>query len=500
MLLFTSSIPLLIFVSDILDYRKYTKPNSVIVKEWQDIINGCDSNNSLESKKFVCTIDPAWVEKIDIELEFVEKAIAEARQFIISNGEVVDISKVRKVSKDSVVHLAKHASLITHFDEETDEFTPDKILMVEKLSDFAIYENRFLYMMLTYTKSFIEYRLKKIIELSRTYDCEMHYKSSTKSNNRTFDIEFSINDHRIDNPYPVKDRDSVKMIEKINNCLVRVDALLGSDLMVQVSKAPMLKPPITKTNVLKMNNNFKRSLALYNYLTEYTDIGYTVEEITYSPYPLSDSKARTIAAGITILKNLEFEYGNNISEDLEENYKKQLEIEKEEEQKKLIEKIARLKKQAIEGGRTMEEYMLALEQRNKTLEIENEQLGLLKKEIESLENKIKELNDVIEELNRKIKQLQILLDEKIKEYEALQQKYIDDIAALKKAHQEEMERTINDYETKISEIKDEYEQHITNITNDLQSQIDQLSEELENKTAQLSAEYEDTFKLECLWY
>ena len=46
---------------------------------------------------------------------------------------------------------------------------------------------------------------------------------------------------------------------KIEDVLNAILKLLSTPLMVEVSKVPMIKPPITKTNVLKMNNNFKNA-------------------------------------------------------------------------------------------------------------------------------------------------------------------------------------------------------------------------------------------------
>ena len=109
--------------------------------------------------KYLCTIDDEWVKAIEEGLEFVEKAVREERQFIRTNGEVVPIEKMKKISKDSVEHLAKHSEMITHVPEDGKSIIPDKMYMVEKLSDYAVYENRFLYMMLCYLRDFINYRL-----------------------------------------------------------------------------------------------------------------------------------------------------------------------------------------------------------------------------------------------------------------------------------------------------------------------------------------------------
>ena len=100
----------------------------------------------------VCIVDEAWIKAIEAGLIHIEKAIKEERQFIYSNGEVIPIEKVKHVSKDSVEHLARHSSLITRIPEGPD-LIPDQLYTVERLSDYAVYENRFLYMLLCSKKS-----------------------------------------------------------------------------------------------------------------------------------------------------------------------------------------------------------------------------------------------------------------------------------------------------------------------------------------------------------
>ena len=68
------------------------------------------------------------------------------------------------------------------------------------------------------------------------------------------------------------------IINRIDLILKAVFAFLSTPLMEDVSKAPMLKPPITKTNVLKMDNDFKGAVALYSYIIAYDKPGYTVTE------------------------------------------------------------------------------------------------------------------------------------------------------------------------------------------------------------------------------
>ena len=135
-----------------IDYRKVTATDSDLKRERKSYKLIDKELEFFEAIKIDCTIDEDWVEAIEKGLVHVDKAIREDRQFIRSNGEVIDIEKVKNISKDSVEHLARHSTLITRYDEGED-IIPDRLYTVERLSDYAVYENKFLYMHLHITLS-----------------------------------------------------------------------------------------------------------------------------------------------------------------------------------------------------------------------------------------------------------------------------------------------------------------------------------------------------------
>ena len=140
------------------ELRKETLDEASCVRKRKAIAQANTEADKLEATKYLVSIQDDWITAIEEGLSFVEKAVAEERQFIRSDGEVVPIEKVKKISKDSVEHLAKHSDMITRLPEEGADVVPDKLYMVEKLSDYAVYENRFLYMMLRYISDFIKDR------------------------------------------------------------------------------------------------------------------------------------------------------------------------------------------------------------------------------------------------------------------------------------------------------------------------------------------------------
>ncbi|MDE5897090.1 MAG: DUF2357 domain-containing protein, partial [Clostridia bacterium] len=380
--------------------------------------------------------------------------VQEERQFIRTNGEVVPIEKVKRISKDSVEHLAKHSEMITHVPEEqSDQIVPDKLYMTEKLSDYAVYENRFLYMMLCYLRDFIDFRLEKIETLRRTYIGDMEVSKEIVTKKRTLIIQSKVYEKRTDNPFPIADAASAALVQRIRDCQSIVSSLLNTDLMQQVAKSPMIKPPIVKTNVLKMNNNFKRALALYDYVASYQGLGFSHEEVRRDFAPYSDLIADELAETFNLTAFTAYKFGNEIEDILETSYREEEKRRRDEESKKLAERIKRLKKRALESNKTLEEYMLLLEERNKMLEKDSEELAHIRAEVEKLNRTIDELNAEKAELIRRTEELEALVEEKEREIAYLNQKYIEDMAALKKAHAREIAALVKSHEEEIAALK-----------------------------------------------
>ena len=466
------------------EYRKVTKNSQNCTKDRKRLAESNREADTLNSIKYLCTIEEDWVAAIEEGLVFVEKAVAEERQFIRTNGEVVPIEKVRKISKDSVEHLAKHSDMITHVpEEEQDLLIPDELYMVEKLSDYAVYENRFLYMMLCYVRNFIEYRLENIEDLRRTYVGDFYINKEVVTAKRHITIETKIHDERHDNPFPIADERSAALVHRIEDCRQIIDALLKTDLMTQVAKSPMIKPPIVKTNVLKMNNNFKHALALYDYIASYKGLGYTFEEVKYDFTPFSEKVADEIAEAANLMVFLSYKVGNDIEGVLERNYDEEERRRKEAEQRKLNLRIQKLKKRALESNKTLEEYMLVLEERNRQLEKDSEELAHVRLEVENLNREIDSINAEKAELNRQVDGLKQDIEQKEREIAELNQKYIEDMAAAKAEYENNISRLEAENEAQATELKAQFAEEMSKKIEEHQAEVDGLNDEIDELNA-----------------
>ena len=351
--------------------------------------------------RMLCTVDEEWIREIEQGLIHIEKAIREDRQFIYSNGEVIPIEKVKQVSKDSVEHLARHAELITRA-PEGENIIPDKLYTVERLSDYAVYENRFLYMLLCYLRDFVTLRYRKILELTGRYTGALHLTHEGSILGRTVTVKLELEDTRQDDPYLHAHNPSAALMDRMDLILKTVVAFLATPLMESAGKAAMLKPPITKTNVLKMDNNFKGAVALYDYIIAYEGDGYTVTEETKVIDAFGDALREDTAEAELLLAELTYRYGLDLTPTLKANLERDENEARLTDLKNRAEALDTLRRRLERDGESSEAYALELERLTKSLRGELDRMDPLYTELDTRRRTELSLTDTVQALNARI--------------------------------------------------------------------------------------------------
>jgi hypothetical protein len=460
------------------EFRKSTSQNAESISFREASKKANPNGDSIIVKTQSVEIEEDWVKAIEEGLVYVDKAVKEDRQFIRNNGEVVPMEKARRVSKTSVEHLSRHADYITRKPADgSDDIVPDKILMVEKLSDYAVYENRFLYLCLSYLNEFISARYDKIQDITNKYQGSLALNKSITLGKRHLVYVVRLNEENHNDPYIMAHNKSMPMIERIYACLHGVLQLLKTPLMVEVGKAPMIKPPVVKTNVLKMNVNFKNALALYDYVTSYKGDGYKIIEKNQVLSPLKDEEGDEVADLISLSSFLTYQDGNALRGELEKNFQAEELRRKEEEEKRLAEQVRSLKKRLEEGGSSFEEYALLLEKENKALE---RKVAAEESAMESLkEAHAKEIN----EINKKYEE----------EITTLLKKQQDELAKQQSLFEQRLQEVQEKYEKELEDLRSSYEEKIAVLEKnmaDLQGKLDSTIESYKQQIETLTANYE----------
>ena len=477
-----------VYYRALLEYKNAINENKDCLKFNNAFLSADADSDKLIVTRAICTVDEEWISEIEKGLVFIEKAIKEDRQFILSQGEVVPIEKVKSVSKESVQHLARHSDLITEY-EEGNDIIPDKLYTVERLNDYTVYENRFLYMLLCYLRDFVSLRYNKIIEATNKYDAVLTLEKEFMIGKETVNYSISVHDVRQDDEYLKANNSATDIIDRMMLILKSILSFLATPLMEYQAKVPMIKPPITKTNVLKMNNNFKGAVALYDYIVSYNKDGYSIENQTTALSPFTQDMGEEFALAGGMLDFLMYEYGLGVKKDLKLSYEKEELQRKEAFLQRNKEQLEYLKRRLQRSEVSSEEYILKLEEQLKLLEKQNEYMTVIRGEVDQLKLSEQQLKQDIRSLTlRNTNSKESATDDNnalTNELTVMQREFSNKILKISKEFNEEkgsLVGTVNRLQSKMGkliELNKLEQKKILNELDERNKQYDELAEELE---------------------
>ena len=317
-------------------YTDSVNKNEKLLSAYEKIKTSTRSKNEFEIKINDVVIDEIWVKTIEELLPYVSAAISEDRRFIRNQSETLPVEKTKRVSRETVIDLSVNSQNIRKI-KENDEIEPSKLLVVEKLDDYSIYENKFLVYLLKLLKSFIDIRFEKIKEAKSIY--ENHTKLTDTVNLYRNKIAYSIDitDSRYGDLNLEENDKNIALIKRIRNLEVYINQLMRTDLIEQVSKAPSIRPPVQRTNLLKNDVNFSKALKLYDFISSYAKPGYTITPIVNKKDQLSEDYLDYFSRIPTLIAFLSYAE----AKDVYPLYKKEYEVEKEENRIAELEEINR---------------------------------------------------------------------------------------------------------------------------------------------------------------
>jgi hypothetical protein len=471
------------------EYRHLTNQSRECVAFKKATAQANQDDDKIMIKTAKCTVDNDWVEEIEKGLIFIEKAIKEERQFIYSNGEVLPIERVKHVSKDSVQHLARHSNLITR-EQDEDNIVPDKLYSAERLNDYAVYENRFLYMLLCYLKDFVMIRYSKILSNVNKYDGRLMINKEIVLPKRTVSYTVDLHDIIDDDTYLREHNSARDIIDRIDLILKTILAFLATPLMEYASKAPLIKPPITKTNVLRMDHNFKGAVALYDYIISYDKEGFSIEIEETNISPFGDVMADELSEACGLLSFLMYEYGLDIKSVLKKNYEiEELRRQSEEMQKK-NNQLEQLKRKLAKSEIPVEEYLLALEKQIKALQNDNMR-------IDPLLSEIAEQKEIQSKLEFELSQTKGELQDVLNNVDNIKNECANKVAEVEAECEKTVQENIDACNQELLEQENKFNLHISQLNSELRDakiSFKNEKEQMNQNLQQLNASLEESVR------
>lgn len=223
-----------------------------------------------------------WIDTLEDCIVALDTIIRNPRKFIVIEEDIVDISLARSISVESVKHLSQHTNLISNVDKRTGMVVPSKILNTSKEESFEIYENRFIYTLLLKLKDFIDSRFNAIknalmqsgelgVDISSEFNIDGNKVCYKLTSNANFPFE---------NVLQSKTKGTPTNLERVVRIKNIISDFLSSPFAKEMRSCALVRPPITRTNVILKDPNFKKALVLWQYIETNEKMDYKIEVST----------------------------------------------------------------------------------------------------------------------------------------------------------------------------------------------------------------------------
>ncbi len=325
-----------------IDYLAYLDKINELFKDdanYKNCVKAINQGNTTSfqiSQKFKKKVfETDWVEAIEDALPAIDAIVRNPRRFITVEEDVIDVSLAKQISRESVKHLSQHTQFIQDVNPAEDTITPSRILNTLKEESFEIYENRFLITLIKRMDQFIAKRYDLIKRSVINNKNEVSIIAKSDYNYLGTNIKVKV-ETRTEIPYDEETIDSssddYNSIERVKRISQIVQGFLNSAFAKEMKNSAPVRSPITRTNVIKKEPNFKKALVLWLYLEAYDRSGFEakdVEETKILPDILDEQYHQMIVINDLVLRNFAKVQAGGRTIDEVEHKMDQLEKDKE---------------------------------------------------------------------------------------------------------------------------------------------------------------------------
>lgn len=455
-------------------YRSYKYMQDMLKSDFthnyieEALKDGDEGKDSIFGKTNEKVIDMDWVIAIEETLPYIQKAIEEQRRFIKQAENVVRIKKAKK------------------------------ILTVEREEGFAIYENRVLLTLIHKALMFVDDKYSKMKDVPNDSYNNITMNRHLELNQQKLDFSVNYvneNHESLAEDLDVEDIELLSDFDRIRRIRQGLNECLATPLMKEIAKEPQVKPPLTQTNLLKENPNFKKAVELWSFLDTYKKQGFELVGEEYNGKMTDENKEdvylamefqhfmMSITTNPALRKMLQekYEEENALAKeeaDRPENVKEmvleaQTEAVSKEEIEKLTAEITELKQKIAEQKQKLEEQANIIKtQEGKIAALENER--------ESHAKQVEQMNADFAEKTR-------IAEENFANRLSAKQKEFDDAQT---AHNEYVTKLNTDNANKIAELNTNHSNEVAQLKSDYENRIDTINKENATATANLKSDYE----------
>lgn len=455
-------------------YRSYKYMQDMLKSDFthnyieEALKDGDEGKDSISGKTNEKVIDMDWVIAIEETLPYIQKAIEEQRRFIKQAENVVRIKKAKK------------------------------ILTVEREEGFAIYENRVLLTLIHKALMFVDDKYSKMKDVPNDSYNNITMNRHLELNQQKLDFSVNYvneNHESLAEDLDVEDIESLSDFDRIRRIRQGLNECLATPLMKEIAKEPQVKPPLTQTNLLKENPNFKKAVELWSFLDTYKKQGFELVDEEYNGKMTDENKEdvylamefqhfmMSITTNPALRKMLQEKYE-------EENALAKEEADRPEKVKEMVleaqteavhkEEIEKLTAEITELKQKIAEQKQKIEEQANIIKTQEGKIAALENERESHAKQVEQMNADFAEKTR-------IAEENFANRLSAKQKEFDDAQT---AHNEYVTKLNTDNANKIAELNTNHSNEVAQLKSDYENRIDTINKENATATANLKSDYE----------
>ena len=435
--------------------------------------------------------------------------------------------------KDSIVGKTNEKVIDMDWVIAIEETLPYIQKAIDEQESFAIYENRVLLTLIHKALMFVDDKYSKMKDVPNDSYNNITMNRHLELNQQKLDFSVNYvneNHESLAEDLDVEDIESLSDFDRIRRIRQGLNECLATPLMKEIAKEPQVKPPLTQTNLLKENPNFKKAVELWSFLDTYKKQGFELVGEEYNGKMTDENKEdvylamefqhfmMSITTNPALRKMLQekYEEENALAKEESDRPEKvkemvleaQTEAVRKEEIEKLTAEITELKQKIAELESVIEEKNKIIDEQQaeiRRLQTENEQQKALiaeqKQKIEeqaniiktqegkiaALENERESHAKQVEQMNADFAEKTRIAEENFANRLSAKQKEFDDAQT---AHNEYVTKLNTDNANKIAELNTNHSNEVAQLKSDYENRIDTINKENATATANLKSDYE----------
>lgn len=228
-----------------------------------------------QREELVKVVDEEWISMIEDSLDAINTIIEKPRRFITTEEEVVPVSLAKKISADSVRHLSQNTQFLAPSDDGG--VHPTRILNVNTVETYDLYENRFIYHLIQRLLTFVDKRTD-VIFWSTGNEIRNRFKMHSKIDDAYEEIEYNV-EMTVKNrqSFAENDADNMDVFMRIDRVRRLVMALRGASFCQIMSGCSAVRSPIQRTNLIMKDPNYRKCYQLWQFMERYDKVGYNID-------------------------------------------------------------------------------------------------------------------------------------------------------------------------------------------------------------------------------